>query len=136
MNGPAAAATPKPYSGASAGIEGMGFAIAMSEAKPIIDDLVSSGYVTGRPLVGINIRDTGYGLFIENVVEGSGAAEAGLKTYDMILEVDGQKVSSTEEVNAIRDKKKAGDYLTFKILRDGETMEIQVRLSEDKSQNQ
>ncbi len=120
----------------STGIEGMGFAIAMSEAKPIIDDLVSSGYVTGRPLVGINIRDTGYGLFIENVVEGSGAADAGLKTYDMILEVDGQKVSSTEEVNAIRDKKKAGDYLTFKILRDGETMEIQVRLSEDKSQNQ
>ena len=120
----------------STGIEGMGFAIAMSEAKPIIDDLVSSGYVKGRPLVGINIRDTGYGLFIENVVEGSGAADAGLKTYDMILEVDGQKVSSTEEVNAIRDKKKAGDYLTFKILRDGETMEIQVRLSEDKAQNQ
>ena len=120
----------------STDIEGMGFAIAMSEAKPIIDDLVSSGYVKGRPLVGINIRDTGYGLFIENVVEGSGAADAGLKTYDMILEVDGQKVSSTEEVNAIRDKKKAGDYLTFKILRDGETMEIQVRLSEDKAQNQ
>ena len=120
----------------STGIEGMGFAIAMSEAKPIIDDLMSSGYVTGRPLVGINIRNTGYGLFIENVVEGSGAADAGLKTYDMILEVDGQKVSSTEEVNAIRDKKKAGDYLTFKILRDGETMEIQVRLSEDKAQNQ
>lgn len=120
----------------STGIEGMGFAIAMSEAKPIIDDLMSSGYVTGRPLVGINIRDTGYGLFIENVVDGSGAAEAGLKTYDMILEVDGQKVSSTEEVNAIRDKKKAGDYLTFKILRDGETMEIQVRLTEDKAQNQ
>ncbi len=120
----------------STGIEGMGFAIAMSEAKPIIDDLMSSGYVKGRPLVGINIRDTGYGLFIENVVEGSGAEDAGLKTYDMILEVDGQKVSSTEEVNAIRDKKKAGDYLTFKILRDGETMEIQVRLSEDKAQNQ
>ena len=56
---------------------------------------------------------------------------AGLKVNDMILEVDGQKVSSTEEVNEIRDKKKAGDYLTFKILRDGETMEVQVRLMED-----
>ena len=88
------------------GVEGMGFAIAISEAKPIIDDLMASGYVTGRPLVGIGIND-------------------------MILEVDGQKVSSTEEVNEIRDKKKAGDYLTFKILRDGETMEVQVRLMED-----
>ena len=97
---------------------------------------MASGYVTGRPLVGINIKDTGYGLFIGSVVEGSGAEEAGLKVYDMILEVDGQKVTSTQELNAIRDKKKAGDYLTFKILRDGETMEIQVRLSEDKSNAQ
>lgn len=115
----------------SSGIEGMGFAIAISEAKPIIDDLMSSGYVTGRPLVGISIKDTGYGLFIRSVTEGSGAEEAGLKAYDMILEVDGQKVTTTEEVNAIRDKKKAGDYLTFKILRDGNTMEMQVRLMED-----
>ena len=113
------------------GVEGMGFAIAISEAKPIIDDLMSSGYVTGRPLVGITIKDTGYGLFIRSVSEGSGAEEAGLKAYDMILEVDGKKVSSTTEVNEIRDKKKAGDYLTFKILRDGETMEMQVRLMED-----
>ena len=49
----------------------------------------------------------------------------------MILEVDGQKVSTAEEVNTIRDKKKAGDSLTFKILRDGETMEVSVRLMED-----
>ena len=116
---------------AGSAVEGMGFAIAISEAKPIIDDLMASGYVTGRPLVGIGIKDTGYGLFIGSVSEGSGAAEAGLKVNDMILEVDGQKVSSTEEVNEIRDKKKAGDYLTFKILRDGETMEVQVRLMED-----
>ena len=92
---------------------------------------MASGYVTGRPLVGITIKDTGYGLFIGSVVKDSGAEEAGLKAYDMILEVDGQKVSSATEVNEIRDKKKAGDYLTFKILRDGETMEIQVRLMED-----
>ena len=68
----------------------MGFAIAISEAKPIIDDLMASGYVTGRPLVGIGIKDTGYGLFIGSVSEGSGAAEAGLKVNDMILEVDGK----------------------------------------------
>lgn len=113
------------------GVEGMGFAIAISEAKPIIDDLMSAGYVTGRPLVGIGIKDTGYGLFIGSISEGSGAEEAGLKVGDMIIEVDGKKVASTDEVNEIRDKKKAGDYLTFKILRDGNTMEIQVRLMEN-----
>lgn len=120
----------------SSGVEGMGFAIAISEAKPIIDDLMSEGYVKGRPLVGISIKDTGYGLFIASVSEGSGAEEAGLKTYDMILEVDGQKVSSTQEVNEIRDKKKAGDTLKFKILRDGETLEIDVTLKEDTSNKQ
>jgi serine protease Do len=117
------------------GVEGMGFAIAISEAKPIIDDLMASGYVTGRPLIGIGIKDTGYGLFIGQITEGSGAEEAGLKVYDMIIEVDGQKVTSTEEVNQIRDKKKAGDYLTFKIVRDGEPMEVQVRLMENSEKN-
>ncbi|MCD8181510.1 MAG: trypsin-like peptidase domain-containing protein [Firmicutes bacterium] len=112
------------------GVEGMGFAIAISEAKPIIEELMTSGYVTGRPFVGISIKETSYGLFIAGVTEGSGAEEAGLKAYDMILEVDGQKVSSSDEINEIRDSKQVGDYLTFKILRDGETMEVQVRLTE------
>lgn len=113
------------------GVEGMGFAIAISEAKPIINDLMQSGYVTGRPLVGIGITETRYGLFISNIQEGSGAAEAGLQVNDMILEVDGQKVTSTSEVNEIRDKKKPGDYLSFKILRDSSTMDISVKLTEE-----
>ncbi|MCH5213240.1 MAG: trypsin-like peptidase domain-containing protein [Oscillospiraceae bacterium] len=115
------------------GVEGMGFAIAISEAKPIINELMSSGYVTGRPLVGISISETRYGLFISSVQEGSGAEEAGLKENDMIIEVDGTKVSSTSEINEIRDKKKPGDTLKFKVMRDGETMEIDVKLIEDVS---
>jgi serine protease Do len=111
-------------------VEGMGFAISISEAKPIIDDLISEGYVTGRPLVGIGVSQTRYGLFIGSVQEGSGAAEAGLKEGDMILEVDGTKVSSSTEINNIRDKKKPGDKLTFKILRDGATQEVEVTLKE------
>lgn len=118
----------------STGIEGMSFAIAISEAKPIIDDLISNGYVTGRPLVGISLSETRYGLFISGVQEGTGAAEAGLQEGDMIIEADGTKVSTSTEVNEIRDKKKPGDYLTLKILRDGSTQEVQVRLTES-SQN-
>lgn len=115
------------------GVEGMGFAIAISEAKPIINDLMASGYVTGRPLVGIGISETRYGLFISSIQEGSGAEAAGLKVNDMILEVDGEKVTSTSKVNEIRDKKKPGDTLKFKVLRDGETMDIDVKLTEDSS---
>ena len=108
----------------------MGFAIAMAEAKPIIDDLISSGYVTGRPLVGIGISQTTYGLFISSVQEGSGAADAGLKEGDLIIEVDGTKVSSSTEINELRDKKKPGDKMTFKILRDGVTQDVEVTLKE------
>lgn len=113
------------------GVEGMGFAIAISEAKPIIDDLMTSGYVTGRPYVGIGITETRYGLFISTIQEGSGAERAGLKVDDMILQVDGQDVSSTSEINEIRDKKKPGDKLVFKILRERNTMEISVELTEE-----
>ena len=48
----------------------------------------------------------------------------------MILEVDGQKVESREDVNKIRDTKKIGDTLTFKVMRDGETLEIPVTLTD------
>ena len=118
----------------SSGVEGMGFAIAISEAKPIINDLMDSGYVTGRPYVGIGISETRYGLFITTVEENSGAAEAGLMVDDMILEVDGKGVSSTSEINEIRDKKKPGDTLKFKVLRERETKEITVKLKENSAQ--
>ena len=115
----------------TSGVEGMGFAIAISEAKPIIEDLMNNGYVTGRPMVGIGISETRYGLFISSIQEGSGAEKAGLKVDDMILEVDGKAVTSTSEINEIRDTKKPGDKLAFKILRERNTMDIEVELTED-----
>ena len=119
----------------STGVEGMGFAIAIDEAKPVIDDLMSAGYVTGRPLVGITIQPTRYGLFIDSVQEGSGAAAAGLKAGDQILSVDDKNVSSTNEINEIRDTKKPGDTMKFRIVRSGNIMEINVTLSENSQKN-
>ena len=110
-----------------AGVEGMGFAIAISEAKPIIDSLMESGHVS-RPFVGLSINQTQYGLFVNSVVKGS--AEAGIKEKDKILAVDGTKVSSVEEINKIRDGKKIGDTMVFKILRDDQTMELTVKLTD------
>ncbi len=119
----------------STGVEGMGFAIAIDEAKPVIDDLMSAGYVTGRPLVGISIQPTRYGLFIASVQEGSGAEKAGLKVNDQILAVDDKEVSSTDEINEIRDTKKPGDVIKFKIVRAGTSMEVNVTLSENSEKN-
>lgn len=110
------------------GVEGLGFAIAVSEVKPIIDDLMSSGYVKGRPLVGITVAETRYGLFVSGVSEGTGAEAAGLKEGDMITKVDDVAVKTSAELNNIRDKKKPGEKLKFSIIRDGEVLDIDVKL--------
>ncbi len=119
----------------SEGVEGMGFAISIDEAKPVIDDLMSNGYVTGRPLVGVSIQSTQFGLFVASVQKGSGAEAAGIQVKDQIIAVDGTEVSSTDEINEIRDKKKPGDTMVFKISRSGQTMELTVTLTEDTSAN-
>ncbi len=115
------------------GVEGLGFAIAISEAKPIIEDLMQNGYVGGRPLVGISVQETRYGLFVAQVSEGSGAETAGLKEGDFISKVEGTVVKTSSELNEIRDTKKPGESLKFEIIRDGENLIIDVVLSEDQS---
>lgn len=116
------------------GVDGIGFAIAISEAKPIIEDLMSNGYVTGRPLVGISVQETKYGLFVASVNKGSGAETAGLKEGDLIVKVEGKSVKTSTALNEIRDTKKPGEKLKFSIMRDGEMMDIDVTLMESNNQ--
>ncbi|MBE7045053.1 MAG: trypsin-like serine protease [Ruminococcaceae bacterium] len=115
----------------STGVEGIGFAIAISEAKPIIDDLINNGYVSGRPLVGISVSQTRYGLSVEAVSEGSGAQAAGIKVGDLIVKAEGKTVKTSEELNEIRDTKAPNEYLNLTIIREGEIMDIAVQLTED-----
>lgn len=112
-------------------VEGIGFAIAISEAKPIIDDLINNGYVSGRPLVGISVSENRNGLTVEQITEGSGAEKAGLKIGDLIVKADGQNVKKSSELNEIRDKKAPNEKLSLTIIRDGEIMDIDVVLGED-----
>lgn len=114
------------------GVEGIGFAIAISEAKPLIDDLMNEGYVSGRSLIGITITESKNGLTVYSVSEGSGAEKAGIKQGDLIVKADGKVVTTGEALNDIRDTKKPGDYLTLTVIRNGELTDIQVELTEDK----
>ncbi len=115
----------------STGVEGIGFAIAISEAKPIIDDLINNGYVSGRPLVGITFETTRSGLSVTALSPGSGAANAGVQIGDLIVKADGEVVKSSAQINKIRDTKKPGDTLTLTVIRNGELMEINVVLGEE-----
>lgn len=113
------------------GVEGIGFAISSNEAKPIIDDLKTNGYVSGRPLVGITASETNYGLSVQSVSEGSGAANAGMQVGDLIVKAEGKVVKTVNALNEIRDTKKAGDSLQLTVIRNGEIITVNVILGED-----
>lgn len=113
------------------GVEGLGFAIAISEAKPIIENLKSNGYVSGRPLVGISVSSTNYGLSVGSVSPGSAAEKAGIKKDDLIIKVDGTAVKNKETLNEMRDAKKPGDTMVFTVMRDGGLLDITVTLAEE-----
>lgn len=127
----------------SSEIEGLGFAIPMAKAMPIIEDLMNHGYVKGRPQIGVILvyvteQEARYynipsaGLFVSDVSAGSGAETAGIKKGDVILKCNGEEVKSSEEINKIRDKFKAGDTITLTVNRDGSVMDIKVVLTEEK----
>ena len=122
-------------------VEGIGFAIPMDVAKPILTELMTNGYVTGRPLIGISLReitpevaainDIPAGVQVAYVSEGGAAEKAGIKQGDTIVSVDGQIVETTKDVSDIRDKHKAGDSLRFVVNRDGKSLIFDVVLQED-----
>ena len=127
------------YSG-EATVEGIGFAIPMSEAKSIVDDLINYGYVTGRPQLGISCQDVTeavsqaynipVGAYIFSVTAGGAADQAGLQPGDVINGIQDQTISTTEELNAVKNQYKAGDTITLTYVRAGETKKVDVTLAE------
>lgn len=127
------------YSG-EATVEGIGFAIPMSEAKSIVDDLINYGYVTGRPQLGISCKDVTeavsqaynipVGAYIFSVTAGGAADQAGLQPGDVITGIQDQTISTTEELNAVKNQYKAGDTITLTYVRAGETKKVDVTLAE------
>ena len=125
------------YSG-EATVEGIGFAIPMSEAKSIVDDLINYGYVTGRPQLGISCQDVTeavsqaynipVGAYIFSVTAGGAADQAGLQPGDVITGIQDQTISTTEELNAVKNQYKAGDTITLTYVRAGETKKVDLTL--------
>lgn len=111
------------------GVEGLGFAIPINVAQPILNDFMSYGYVTGRPLIGItNPQDVDVfsayrygwpqGVLVGGVSDN--AAAAGIKAGDIIVAANGQNITTTTELNKVKDGLKVGDTLTLRIFRPGQ----------------
>jgi len=84
--------------------------------------------VGGIPPQAASAYDLPEGLYISAVSEGSDAQRKGIQVGDVLLEVNGIPVTTTDEVNAIKQQYQVGDSLEFLIWRDGESMVFEVIL--------
>ncbi|MGN0613818.1 MAG: S1C family serine protease [Porcipelethomonas sp.] len=124
----------------SASVEGLGFAIPITQAKTIIDDLINYGYVKGRPQIGITCIDIDestaslynmpVGLYVRSVTPNGAAALAGIQEGDIIIGIDGEAVKTTDELNEKKNKHTAGDEVTLTVSRNGVDTEVKVTLQE------
>ena len=135
-------------SGASAGV---GFAIPVSIAKRVVPELIKNGVVL-RPKLGVGTRDIKYlqgqvdlpvseGVMIWEVAPNGSAAAAGLRGLqqtedgdiimgDIIVAIDGEKVSERDDLFRILDKHKVGDVVRVDVYRENRKMSVNVRLLE------
>ncbi len=127
-------------------VEGLGFAIPINEAKPIIESIIQHGYVTGRPLVGIvgqevtaaiaKANDLPIGVYVRSVTAFGAAERAGLQAGDVIVEFDGQKVETIDDINEIRDAHKVGDIIKIKLVRNKKNINTELTLLEETKEAQ
>jgi serine protease Do len=104
---------------AAVGVEGTGYAIGITVALPIINDLIKNGFVA-RPWLGVSLYTVDQtavqalhlsvdsGILIRQVVSGSPADKAGLKRYDVITGFDGTEVKTQEELVRLLRKHRVG----------------------------
>ncbi|WP_194777164.1 S1C family serine protease [Pararhodonellum marinum] len=120
---------------------GYAFAIPSSIVKKVMDDLLEYGTVQ-RGLLGVQIRDVSpeleeyveskikasRGVYIMEVNEGSGGEAAGLKKGDVIVGIDGVETYTTSKLQEMVARKRPGDKVDVKYLRDGKEMNTTATL--------
>ncbi len=124
-------------------IEGLGFAIPINTAKSVIEDLMTKGYVAGRPVLGVSLVDVTdnltammyrvntLGVYVSAIEEDSAAAKAGLIVGDCITEINSTEVSSTSEIKSIISSLNVGDSVKITVVRGNDTMTLTAVLKEE-----
>lgn len=124
-------------------VEGLGFAIPVNDVKTVVEALMTNGYVSGRTTMGVELVDVSSaetamqyhvnatGVYVSNVTSGGGAANAGIKSGDRIVSIDGQSVSSASDVKQIVRSHSVGDQVSVKISRNGSEQTVTVTLTEE-----
>ena len=119
-------------------VEGVGFAIPIDTAKPIIDELIEKGYVSGRPAIGIDgeTLPATYriyyrlpeGIYVTRVYASSDAAAKGISEGDIITAINGIDVTTMEQLNRVKNQFTAGQTVTLTIYRSGSSYDVEIIL--------
>ena len=122
------------------GIEGLGFAIPINDAKPVVESLINFGYVRGRTKIGIQINDISAemaeyydlveGVFVAMVEPGSSADKAGLRNEDIIIAANGEEAKTVADLIRIK-KTGPGDTMTLTVVRNDRKVRVTIILEED-----
>jgi serine protease Do len=127
------------------GNQGVGFAIPINMGRMVMERLISDGKVT-RGYLGVSLQPLTpelaerfeikeqNGALINEVVEGTPAAEAGLKPGDVVVEFNGKKIADYRQLRLLVSQTLPKTKATFKVLRDGKSRTINVTLAELPSQ--
>ena len=119
-------------------VEGIGFAIPINDVIAMIEDIMTNGYVTNKPFIGITPGtmtqqmaqqyrySVSEGVFVYSVEPGSAAEKAGLQMGDVILKIDDKEIKDTSDLTAAKKGYSAGDTATFTVYRGGETVQLEL----------
>lgn len=119
-------------------VEGIGFAIPTATVKSVVDQLLANGKVVGRPGLGITVMAVSEavsqrysiptGLYVSLVTPGSDAEAQGVKADDVITHANGRPIATTQDLLDIRDRLSVGDSLSLTLWREGETLQVTIRV--------
>ena len=123
------------------GVEGMGYAISINEALPIIQTLISQGFVV-RPYMGINTTavtpslaafyglPVDHGAAITSIVTGGPADKAGLKTGDIIVAIGGKTINTMSDLTTVINSFSVGQTVTVDFYRGQTKMNVQLTFAQ------
>jgi len=123
-------------------VEGLGFVLPMNDVKPVVEDLINHGYVTGRPTLGFepveitSMRVAAYyglnklGVYVNKIAEGSCAEDCGLQFKDYINMADGEVIATVDRLYEILDSKKVGDTMVLEIWRGNDVIDVVLIIGE------
>lgn len=118
-------------------IEGLGFAIPSNTVQEVVADIIDKGYVSGRPEMGITVREVNdtltaqmLGVSKAGVYVMDPGTNEGLQSGDRFVFIDGQSIDASSDITAVMKDHQVGDTLSVTVERNGKAVETQVTLRE------